>query len=210
MGHFIEMIDQRFGRLTVLSRAENHPNKKVQWNCRCDCGQITTVTSGHLRNGHTQSCGCFQKDQMSKLATHGHSRRRNTTREYSVWAAMKERCLNLKDKGYDNYGGRGITVCAAWQADFMAFFNDMGPCPPGYSLERIKNNEGYAPGNCKWATRKEQSRNKRSNKWLTAFGITKIQRDWARLLDCNDSVIQNYLKRGRNMEWILRHFQRVG
>jgi hypothetical protein len=127
----------------------------------------------HLANGKTKSCGCFRKESVTK---HGQYR----SVEYAAWRNILSRCDNPKDKRYANYGGRGIQVCERWKS-FENFLSDMGTRPGlNYSIERIDNGGHYEPGNCKWATIAEQSRNKRSTVFMTIDGRTMIAADWAR------------------------------
>ena len=161
---------KKFGRLIVLSRAENRAGRTA-WSCRCDCGATTIVTGLSLVTGHTQSCGCFQRDATS-LANSKHGFARGQAPEYYAWKGMIRRCTDKNNKFYKNYGGRGIVVCREWM-DVERFMADMGKRPDGCSLERVDNDKGYCPSNCRWATRKEQERNKRSNR-LVEFNGQKI------------------------------------
>lgn len=111
--------------------------------------------------------------------THGESTRRGKTREYESWAAMIQRCTNPKNPGYKRYGGRGIAVCARWRGSYVLFRQDMGPCPDGMQIEREDNNSGYEPGNCRWATPKEQANNRRRN---PLYKLTKDQVEEIRFL----------------------------
>lgn len=115
-----------------------------------------------------------------------------------VWRTMHNRCYNAKQKCYPHYGGRGIAVDACWHgpAGFKQFLADMAECPEGGTLERIDNDKNYGPSNCRWATRAEQARNKRNNRFLTANGRTQTLQDWARELGCNHTAILNRLKSG--------------
>jgi hypothetical protein len=115
-----------------------------------------------------------------------------------VWRAMHNRCYNKSQASYVNYGGRGIAVDACWHGSegFKRFLSDMGPCPEGGTIERINNDGNYGPSNCRWATRAEQSRNRRNNRFLTANGQTKTLKDWANQLGCNSAAILYRLKKG--------------
>ncbi len=170
MQKVIDLTGKRFGRLTVLNRAENH-GIHPSWHCRCDCGKETKVAGQHLRNGTTKSCGCLRiKHQLSY------------TLIYRSWRNMLSRCENPHDPNFSLYGGRGIKVCPQWH-DIQAFREDMGDRPsPQYTIDRIDNNGNYDPGNCHWATSKEQSRNRRDNHLITFQGETRCQSEWAESL----------------------------
>ncbi len=149
-----------FSRLTVLSRANDNWQGAVQWNCRCECGKITTVRSDNLRRGVTKSCGCYQKEQVVKAqTTHGMSH----SPEYNSWLSMIHRCYTKDSISYQWYGARGITVCDSWREAFENFYEDMGTRPKNMTLDRLNNYENYEPGNCRWATKKEQTNNRRKN-----------------------------------------------
>ncbi len=165
----IDLTGQRFGRLTVLQRAETI-NKRTRWLCRCDCGEEIIVEAYNLKTGHTQSCGCFQKEAASSAnTTHG----MRNTRLYRIWSCMHNRCYQKSYHAYNHYGGRGITICAEWLHDFQAFHD--WAIENGYkdnlSIDRIDNNKGYSPDNCRWATQKEQNKNKRAE---NGFKIKEI------------------------------------
>ena len=164
----IDISGLRFGRLVVRCRTKGHSNdSSVFWLCVCDCGVEKAVSGSRLRSGDTKSCGCLRLEKLRRLAPmasfkHGLS----YSREYRVWAVAKDRCGNAKNFNYKDYGGRGIKMCASWRNSFESFYEDMGPCPPGLTLERKDNNKGYVIGNCKWATRKEQANNRRNSRLL--------------------------------------------
>ena len=153
------MAGRTIGRWTVLGDA-GLKNGNRHWLCRCSCGTEKPVNGESLRRGDTHSCGCARKNHL----IHGHSPARRKTREYAAWANAKERCYNPNVSNYHRYGGRGITMCDDWRHDFGRFLADMGPCPSGLSLDRINNDGPYDPGNCRWATRLQQNRNKSKRK----------------------------------------------
>ena len=152
----IDLVSQQFGRLLVVKAAPNDKWNKAQWYCQCSCGRVLVVLSRRLRSGVTKSCGCIVRDCPNQL-THGMS----NTRTYITWQHMKDRCYNSNHVYYDNYGGRGITVCGMWLDSFENFLEDMGERPEGQSIDRINNDGNYEPSNCRWATRKEQYANSR-------------------------------------------------
>lgn len=167
MGKPLELTGQRFGRLTVLSEAERNGRGIRKWLCRCDCGNEKSVRGCDLTTGHTQSCGCLQKEVVTdvlkqRFELHGKSR----TRVYKIWAGMKQRCTNPNADAFENYGGRGIKVCNEWLNDFQSFYE--WAMSNGYSdkltIDRKNNDGDYCPENCRWATYTEQNKNRRKQK----------------------------------------------
>jgi hypothetical protein len=165
--HLINIKGQRFGR-AVVQKLLSTKGGSV-WSCLCDCGVIFEGRGFDLRSGHTISCGCFKtecttvmaKEVLSRLnVTHGHNPSSGSSPTYRTWRAMHTRCRYPTAVGYKNYGGRGIKVCEYW-GDFSNFLKDMGERPSGTSIDRINPDGDYEPGNCRWATAKEQAANKR-------------------------------------------------
>lgn len=185
----IDLIGEKFGKLSVLSRAENGSSNNARWNCVCECGTIKTVASGHLRTGLIVSCGCKKIERLKMMNTkHGAS----NTSEYYSWQNMIQRCTKKTSTSYMDYGGRGITVCKRWRNSYSDFIEDMGMKPStGYSIERIDVNGNYEPNNCIWATAAEQSKNKRVNKnSVTGFsGISPRNGKWTARIGADNKRI---------------------
>lgn len=188
------MIGEKFGKLTVLSEAGKDKHGKKRYLCLCECGKETTTTGTYLRNGDTNSCGCYGKERrrVSRII-HGQSHK---TSEYDIWKAMKQRCANQNNIGFQNYGGRGVSVCERWATSFKNFFEDMGPRPtPEHSIDRFPDMDGnYEPANCRWATPEEQTRNKRNNVWIEYQGRKMIMEDWATFFNIDQSTLWERLK----------------
>lgn len=177
------MLGRQFGHWTVVSFAERHVTKgggvvyKVL--CRCACGKEKVCNAGHVKSGRSQSCGCRRTEQLVERNTkHGDT----GSREYRIWKGMIKRCSNKNDSAFARYGGRGITVCSRWLGDggYQNFLRDMGRAPvPQSTIERIDNEAGYDPENCRWASRKVQARNKRNNFEITYDDRTQCLTAWA-------------------------------
>lgn len=162
MPPLVDLSGQRFGRLLVVKR-QGTMNGHAAWLCRCDCGKEIVTRSCDLRNGKTTSCGCFHKELVANITK---SHELSGTRLYNIYSDMIQRCFNPKGTGYDNYGGRGITVCDDWKNNRQSFFD--WAVAKGYSealtLDRIDNDGNYCPDNCRWATASEQRINQRRMK----------------------------------------------
>jgi hypothetical protein len=201
---FIDMTGTKWGKLTVISRDIRPGGKRVLWHCVCECGNKTVVDGVHLRDGHTKSCGCIRRDQVRQMGyakkTHGHSINGKMSKEYNVWHSMKQRCDCQNHKSFKDYGGRGITVCSRWKNSFEAFFADMGTRPAGHSLERKDNYDNYGPKNCVWATQKQQSRNRRSNKLLAYRDETLCLAEWSDRLGGGCNLVGLRLRAGWSVE----------
>ena len=189
----------RYGWLAILKEVQPK-NGHRRFYCKCDCGNTTTVCLCALRNGHTKSCGCLRNETIAKRQkTHGQTVGGETL-TYFTWCAIKQRCLNKKNKDYLYYGGRGITVCDKWLR-FEGFFEDMGEKPKGLTLERIDNNKGYSLNNCKWATRQEQNDNTRVCIPIAVNGMQFPTFTAAsRYFNIHRDTVQSRLKRGLSIE----------
>ena len=168
------LIGQQFGRLTVVENVTDAGRTRLL--CKCSCGKSKIVRLDHLRSGRVVSCGCYQSDIRGKSTrTHGQSK----TRLYRIWKNMRTRCRNEHIPGYELWGGRGISVCEEWNT-FQSFYE--WALSNGYrddlSLDRIDNDGNYEPQNCKWSTKTQQARNRRSNAMITYDGVTKHISDW--------------------------------
>lgn len=172
----IDLTGKRFGKLTVIS-FNSMRGTRSYWNCVCDCGNEKAVGSDHLKNGDIVSCGCVQKSTLPPVnKKHGMS----NTRLYTIWALMKSRCYNPSRKEYPRYGGRGIKVCDEWMEfdSFMRWAVDNG-YSEDLTLDRVNNDGDYTPSNCRWASRKVQSFNRSTNRYITHNGQTKTITQWA-------------------------------
>lgn len=186
-----DLIGKTYNRLTIVSF---HSVKKgrTHFLCKCSCGNTTIVNLSKLNYGSTKSCGCIKANSNVR-------HRLRQSREYMIWAGMKSRCSDVNHSGYKYYGARGVTVCPRWN-NFVEFFSDMGTCPTGHTLDRINNDGNYEPGNCRWATLKEQANNKRNNRLLTYNGITKTLPQWCDELKLSRATITNRLFNGWSVE----------
>lgn len=182
----IDLTGLQFGLLTVL--AQVRVGKHLCWTCVCECGKFMTVRTGNLRRQN--SCGCTR-------GTHGMSVERPSV--YMVWQNMLNRCRSVKDKDFKNYGARGIVVCDRWK-DFAKFYADMGDKPKSLTLERIDNDGNYEPSNCRWASRKEQGSNRRTNRLVEWNGVTKTITGWRDSTGIPKSTLCNRLDNGWSVE----------
>lgn len=178
----------KYGRLTVLEFLGRTEGSRSLMRCRCECGtEIETLLAG-LKNGHCTSCGCFSTEtKRATFLTHGHS---HTSPAYRTWQKMKTRCLNVADRRYHDYGGRGITICERWINSFPAFLEDMGERPEGMTLDRKDNTLGYSKENCRWATRLEQQNNMRSNRLVSINGETMTITQAARYFGAKEGTFR--------------------
>lgn len=189
------LIGQRYGRLTVVEYDhERYRPGKIRWICRCDCGNYISVSSGDLSSGHTTSCGCYRHERLVERAS---THRMSDTRLYKIWAGMLKRCENENSVNYDRYGGRGIFVYDAWHhfEDFYEWAIKNG-YDDDLSIDRIDNNDGYYPENCRWVDDVTQANNKRSSRFVTYLGNRHTIAEWARIMNVSDANLRYHIKHG--------------
>ena len=196
---FSKLINKRFGKIVILSLPVG---RGYRCKCKCDCGNIKDISLYSILKGVSKSCGCLKSDFTSKRNTiHGLS----NTKLYNVYTKIIGRCNNPKQKDFKWYGGKGITICDEWKNDFIAFYN--WSIENGYkeetngksninilSIDRIDNNKGYSPENCRWVNMKTQARNSSRCHYLTYKNLTKCISEWAEFLDVNERTLRDRLK----------------
>ena len=204
--NFKDITNQKFGRLKVLGYAGNY-----EWWCKCECGKVKRIRSGNLRGNTTKSCGCLNSEMRSKtaiktLTTNGLSKHPL----YKTWSDMIQRCYNKNNNTYPKYGGRGIRVCKRWKDPIKGpkrFIKDMGPKPsPSHSIDRYPKQKGnYEPGNCRWATKRQQASNRMSNRIVTWKGKKYILARLIRKLNKQGySLTYNSVMGRLNRGWSLK------
>lgn len=192
-----DLTNRRFGNWFVLGYV-GYYTSRTAWLCRCDCGVERIVAGCGLTTGKSTNCGCVR--YVNHFKKHGMT----DSAEHRIWRGILTRCYNKNHHSYQDYGGRGITVCQRWRDSFQAFYDDMGPRPsPKHSINRINNNAGYEPDNCEWITNKEQSNNRRSNVLITLDGITLNINQWADRLRIRPSTLYSRVRLGWSEKDIL-------
>jgi len=194
MGQFKDIpVGTRFGMLVVQGVADPIQGKGKRYSAsvvRCDCGKVFKKKNATLRVGDAVSCGC-------RKVKHGESRNGTVSPEYESWRSMIERCQSANNANYKNYGGRGISVCQRWANSFEPFLEDMGRRPtPDHSIDRIDNDGNYEPGNCRWATKRQQANNTRWNRRIEIDGVEKTLSQWSRESGVPAGTISTRLNRG--------------
>lgn len=183
-------IGQRFGKLVVLREVDRRVDRGGQKRravvARCECGAEGEFLLFNILHGKSNSCGCGRSNPR-------HGMRRTPT--WASWIAMIQRCTDKGSSNYPRYGGAGVSVCERWRA-FENFLSDMGERPVGTSIDRIDNSRGYEPGNCRWASAKEQARNQRTNRILTYDGIAMPLAAWAERMRLNPGTLRTRLRDG--------------
>jgi hypothetical protein len=198
-----DLTGKKFGRLTILEGPWMGTGCMLL--CRCDCGAEKWLVRRSVMSGATKSCGCLCKEVMVARRKHMYSGAAHlgamqgisNNPTYKVWVAMLNRCdpKTSTNPGHRRYSGRGIVVCERWK-DFSNFLNDMGDRPEGMSIDRIDNNGHYEPGNCRWATAKQQARNTSRNRWLTFNGETRVVVEWMDLSGIKRDKLMRMAKSG--------------
>ena len=183
---------EKFGRLTAVERAGKQ-GRHVLWRFKCECGNEIIALGINVRSGKTKSCGCIRNENgREQLTTHGLSK----TALYNTWKCMRQRCNNPNNKSYPNYGGRGIKICKEWDS-FPVFFD--WALTHGYKvglqIDRIDNNGGYTPENCRWTDEKTQSNNRRTNTIIQCFGEQHTLAEWSNITRLKPSTIIQRVKR---------------
>ena len=197
------LVGKTFGRLTVMGYAGKDCRQDAHWTCRCECGTEKIIAGRCMVRKDTKSCGCLHWEHLKTKGSqhnfrHGFARAGHQHPIYSVWRTMIERCTNPNSTKYYAYGARGITVCERWLS-FKNFLADMGIRPTDdHQLDRRDNNNGYSPENCRWATRKEQGRNRRDNHVLEFRGHKASLAEWAEKTEIGYHNIKNRIN---NLKW---------
>lgn len=194
-----DLTGNKYGKLLVVEKAKKRSGGNYFWICACDCGDFSVVRGTYLVQGHTKSCGCMRKESLRDVANvHGKS----GSRIYRIWQNMRRRCYNENFVSYPNYGMRGIEVCDEWRNDFLVFYD--WAMANGYrddlTLDRINNDGPYSPENCRWATVKEQSNNKRDTLYFSCCGTTDTLANWARKVGVPYNRLYYLLRCGRDGE----------
>jgi hypothetical protein len=190
----LDLTGQRFGSWTVIEYSHNNKYHRM-WLCQCNCGIQKPVQQSHLRDGRSTGCfNCRPKGINSSAYKHGGKTLHAET--YRIWKAMRNRCNNPNDSHYHRYGGRGIKICDRWN-NFELFLLDMGSRPsPSLQIDRIDNDKGYSPGNCRWATPSEQQRNTSRTHFITMEGQTRCLTEWAEIKGINPKTVRGRLSKG--------------
>lgn len=190
-----DLVGRRFSRLVVLSYDHTDRYGYTCWRCLCDCGNETTARGSSLISGLTTSCGCRSRETAREIhTTHGMT----NTSLYSTWWDIKTRCLNERSTHHDRYGGRGIFICDDWRLSFEKFrdWAMSSGYEPGLTIDRIDNNDGYYPENCRWADWFTQQNNRSNSRYITYCGEIHTIAEWARLFNVNYATLRLRIQRG--------------
>ncbi len=189
---------ERIRDVAYLSESSSR-NKRRHCLFLCNCGEEFIANLSSVKTGNTNSCGCLQKDRARQANTvHGFAGRKTTSPMYKVWKNIKARCYNSNRDFWKDYGGRGITVCDKWiesPENFIKWASSNG-YKNGLTIDRIDNNKGYSPDNCRFVTQKENSRNTRKNRFIEINGVSRCVSEWLEIKSIPRSTFYNRLKRG--------------
>lgn len=204
---FEDLKGKTYGELTVLERTDNYISpsgyEKTRWICKCNCGNLTKVTSQDLKRGDVVSCGCYSiKSKIKNATTHGYSKEKL----YGTWKGIKARCYNKNHKNYNDYGGRGIVMCNEWKESYVQFrqWCVNNNYESGMTVERINNDDCYSPHNCRLASRKEQASNRRSNRYITYNGESHNIQWWSEKTGIPYNKIHYRISLGNSIDEILK------
>lgn len=193
----------RYGRLLFIELAgfnQAYGRRRSLWKLQCDCGSVVVRSSNSVRSGNTTSCGCLGAEvRRNSVRTHGMT----GTPTYISWSAMIARCGSPGASAYGKYGAQGVSVCPQWVDSFEQFLADVGARPEGKTIDRIDNAKGYEPGNVRWSTLREQAKNRRNVRFVTAFGETLCLAEWERKLGISRSAIRSRIDSGMAPELAL-------
>jgi hypothetical protein len=197
-------VGRKFGRLTIVAYYPGaaRPRVLARFGCKCECGKYLKPDCQSVRSGNSLSCGCLNRELSAERARHRATHRMSKSPEYRSWQAMRDRCYRKSHKFYYRYGGRGIRVCQQWRNSFESFLTDMGPKPsPKHSIDRHPDKNGnYEPGNCRWATTRQQLRNTIVNRLITWNGRTLCLEEWSEVTGLARHVIWGRLNKGWPVE----------
>jgi hypothetical protein len=200
----IDLIGRRFGRLVVTTFAYKKGGR-IFWNCKCDCGNTTSIRGDHLKSGNTRSCGCLVQNKLS-LSPSEFTADDAVKKAKAVYRCMRDRCLNKNRAAFKNYGGRGIKICNRWLGEegFKNFLEDMGtPLSIRHQLDRINNDGNYESSNCCWTTNKENNWHKQDSHMLTLNGRTQCGSAWVEELGIDKSTLWKRVRLGWSDEKVL-------
>lgn len=202
MGRIIDVRGQRFGRLYVIAPAGRNAHREVTWECVCDCGNHVIVAGYSLRCGNTTSCGCWKSEVLDSLKIRSTKHGLSKHPLHAIWNGIKVRCNDKNRHNYMNYGGRGITICDEWKDDFKAFYDwsISHGWKQGLSIDRIDNDKGYSPDNCRWADTYVQANNSRHCHYITYNGETLTISQWARKVGLKPHTLSARIRSGWDIE----------
>lgn len=210
----IDEIGNRYGRLLVVGESDRNYHGTKRWICKCDCGEVVSVTGADLRKGHTTSCGCYHREMFGEMASSRKTHGKSKQRLYKIWSSMKTRCYDTNSDFYKYYGGRGIRICDEWMGSdgFQHFWDwayangydenaKKGQC----TIDRIDVNGNYEPSNCRWTTNLQQANNKRTNHFVTIGNEKRTISEWSRISGISKGVIRQRLQNGWSAEKAVFH-----